>query len=551
VALLVDIFGYLSIILHGLVIVAQSMTLGGVMFLVFLLRPFADVLSQGKDLERRVACLTIFSAIGLVLAELAGNALQISVLMATVDLSFSNVIQASFAIAGAVKILCALLLIPCLSKRFSASRASAPLALLLCAVELTAATFTTHAYARLSDNTLLLMAEWLHQFGAAIWIGGIPCFVMALGRLHDADGWRRVGARFSRMSMIGVGCIVVSGATMSVFYIGSLQGFYGTAYGVMVGAKIAMFLALLALGFSNFMVTERLRKNQDAPVIRLRRFAEIEVGIGFTIFFAAASLTSVPPAVDLTTDRVSLHEIAVRNAPAWPRLSSPDHDQLAVSQLQAQLDGEAAHSHQAAALAIVPGSGILAPRNAQDIAWSEYNHHWAGIFVLLISLLALLNRAGIRWAKHWPLLFLALAAFLLVRSDPEVWPLGNEGFWAAWRDVEVAQHRFFVLLILLFGMFEWAVRTGRLRSPRAALVFPLLVSVGGAMLLTHTHQISNVKDQLLIELTHTPLALSGVAAGWARWLELRLPGRGGRIAGWVWPVCFLFVGIILLWYREA
>jgi copper resistance protein D len=551
VALLVDIFGYLSIILHGLVIVAQSMTLGGVMFLVFLLRPFAGVLSQGKELERRVARLTIFSALGLVLAELAGNALQISVLMATLDLPFSNVIQASFAIAGTVKMLCALLLIPCLSARFSTSRASALLALLLCAVELTAATFTTHAYARLSDNTLLLLVEGLHQFGAAIWVGGIPCFVMALGRLHDADGWRLVGARFSRMSMIGVGCIVISGATMSVFYVGSLQGFYGTAYGVMVGAKIAMFLALLALGFSNFLVTERLRKNQDASVIRLRRFAEIEIGIGFTIFFAAASLTSVPPAVDLTTDRVSLHEIAVRNAPAWPRLSSPDHDQLAVSQLQAQLDSEAAHSHQAAALAIVPGSGILAPRNAQDIAWSEYNHHWAGIFVLLIGLLALLNRAGVGWAKHWPLLFLALAAFLLVRSDPEVWPLGNEGFWAAWRDVEVAQHRFFVLLILLFGVFEWAVRTGRLRSPKAALVFPLLVSVGGAMLLTHTHQISNVKDQLLIELTHTPLALSGVAAGWARWLELRLPGRGGRIAGWVWPVCFLFVGVILLWYREA
>ena len=60
-----------------------------------------------------------------------------------------------------------------------------------------------------------------------------------------------------------------------------------------------------------------------------------------------------------------------------------------------------------------------------------------------------------------------------------------------------------------------------------------------------------LRHRLLIELTHTPLALSGVAAGWARWLELRLPGRGGRIAGWVWPVCFLFVGIILLWYREA
>ena len=550
-ALLIDIFGYLSIILHGLVIVAQSMTLGGVMFLVFLLRPFADVLSQGKELERRVARLTIFSALGLILVELAGNALQISVLMATLELPFSNVMQASFAIAGMVRIVGAMLLIPCLSARFSTSHAATLLALLLCAVELTAATFTTHAYARLSDNTPLLLVEGLHQFGAALWIGGIPCFILVMGRLHDTEGWRLVGARFSRMSMLGVACIVVSGATMSVFYIGSLQGFYGTAYGVMVGAKIAMFLALLALGFSNFLVTERLRKKRDAPVIRLRRFAEIEVGIGFTIFFAAASLTSVPPAVDLTTDRVSLHEIAVRNAPAWPRFSSPDHDQLAVSQLQAQLNNEAAHTHRAAATAIVPGSGILPPRNAQDIAWSEYNHHWAGIFVLLIGLLALLNRAGVGWAKHWPLLFVVMAAFLLVRSDPEVWPLGSEGFWAAWRDVEVAQHRFFVLLILLFGVFEWAVRTGRLRNPNAALVFPLLVSVGGAMLLTHTHQISNVKDQLLIELTHTPLALSGVAAGWARWLELRLPGRGGRIAGGVWPVCFLLVGIILLWYREA
>ena len=549
--LLVDIFGYLSIILHGLTIVAQSMTLGGILFLVFLLRPFAHLLEQGADLERRVARLTIYSAIGLILAEIAGVGLQVSVVMSTVDLGFFDVMQAPFAVAGTVKILCALLLIPCLGKRISASPLSAVLPLLLGAVEMTAATFTTHAYARLSDNTLLLFVEGLHQFGAAIWVGAIPCFVLALGRLHDANGWRLVGARFSRMSMIGVASIVISGAVMSLFYIGNLQGFYGTAYGVMVGAKIAMFLALLALGAGNLVVTERLRKNQDTSVIRLRRFAEVEIGIGFTIFFAAASLTSVPPAVDLTTDRVTLHEIAVRNAPAWPRMSSPDHDQLAISQMQSQLDQDAAQRGKVAAQANVPGSGILPPRNAQDIAWSEYNHHWAGIFVLLIGLLALLNRAGVGWLKHWPLLFLLMAGFLLVRSDPEVWPMGREGFWVAWRDVEVAQHRFFVALIILFGVFEWAVRTGRLRNPKVALVFPLLVSVGGAMLLTHSHQISNVKDQLLIELTHTPLALAGVSAGWARWLELRLPGRGGRVAGWVWPICFMLVGVILLWYREA
>ncbi|MGC4051641.1 MAG: hypothetical protein QM757_19995 [Paludibaculum sp.] len=94
------------------------------------------------------------------------------------------------------------------------------------------------------------------------------------------------------------------------------------------------------------------------------------------------------------------------------------------------------------------------PRNADDIAWSEYNHHWAGLFVLAIGILALLNRAGLRWARHWPLLFLGLAAFLFVRSDPETWPLGDIGLIEL-RDVEVLQHRVFVLLLIAFALFEW------------------------------------------------------------------------------------------------
>jgi putative copper resistance protein D len=129
--------------------------------------------------------------------------------------------------------------------------------------------------------------------------------------------------------------------------------------------------------------------------------------------------------------------------------------------------------------------------------------------------------------------------------------MGYVGILESLRDVEVLQHRVFVLLIIVFAVFEWSVRTGRLRSQKAALVFPLLTAAGGALLLTHSHAIANVKDQLLIELTHTPLALAGIGAGWARWLELRLPGRGGRVAGWVWPVCFLICGAVLMVYREA
>ena len=145
--------------------------------------------------------------------------------------------------------------------------------------------------------------------------------------------------------------------------------------------------------------------------------------------------------------------------------------------------------------------------------------------------------------------------FLFLRSDPEVWPLGDIGFFASLRDVEVLQHRVFVVLIAAFAIFEWRVRTSRNVKPWARLLFPLLCAGGGVLLLTHSHAIANVKEQLLIELTHTPLALAGIVAGWARWLELRLDPATSpaawRVAHWLWPVCFILVGLMLLNYREA
>jgi copper resistance protein D len=259
----------------------------------------------------------------------------------------------------------------------------------------------------------------------------------------------------------------------------------------------------------------------------------------------------VPPAVDLTQDRASWQDIVERNWPEWPSFTSPDHDALALPALQEKLDQQAAHHTAPPQVAFVPGSGDLPPRNAADIAWSEYNHHWSGLFVVAIGLLALLNQAGLRWARHWPLLFIGLGGFLFFRSDPETWPMGNIGFFESFRDVEVLQHRAFLVLIVVFALFEWRVRAGKWQGTRYALVFPLMVAAGAALLLTHSHAISNVKDQLLIEITHTPLALAGVVAGWSRWLELRLNPPGSRIAGWIWPVCLLLCGLILLDYREA
>ena len=551
--LLIDVFGYLSIIVHGLTILSQSMAVGGVLFLVFLAGPLAPRLSKaGPGILEGTARIAGYAAIALLLSEVVTVALQVAVLMDTADLSLRHVLTAEFAVAGMVKIIVAASLAAVL---LGVKERVPTLALLvLTLIELAAATLTTHAAARLDNRGILLAVEAVHQLGAAIWIGGIPCFLLTLSRVREGIGLRLVGSRFSRMSMVGVACILISGATMSVLYIGDWSGFYGTAFGVMVGAKIMMFLMLLGLGALNFRMVERLRFNPATSTTRLRRFAEVEFGIGIAIFFAAASLTSVPPAVDLRQDRVSWQEIKERNLPQWPRLSSPDHSDLALPALQAKLDAETAAKKSSPQQAFVPGSGDLPPRNADDIAWSEYNHHWAGIIVVTVGLLALLNRAGIQFARHWPLAFLGLAAFLLFRSDPETWPMGHIGFLESFRDVEVLQHRFFVGLIVVLALFEWRVRATKWNNRYALSVFPLLCAAGGTMLLTHSHAIANVKDQLLIELTHTPLAIAGIAAGWARWLEIRLNPRESpiawHVAGWVWPICILFCGLLLLGYRE-
>jgi putative copper resistance protein D len=540
VELLLDLFGYLTIILHGVAIAAQATLIGSVCFLALVAHPAG--IDPGPA-ER----IGIWAGAALIGATLAAIAMQVAVLSDTVEIGVWAALTAQPTLARLAKLVFVLVLLVSLRRRAIWLRVT--LILLL----ITAASLTTHAVARLDDRVVPFLATWLHQLGAALWIGGIPAFLAALRA--DSGRTRIVAERFSAVSVAGVACLLAGAALLTWFYIGHPSALYGTAYGVMVSAKVALLLVLLGFGAGNFLLVRGLRRDPHRSLSRLRRFAEAELGIGLAVFFAASSLTSVPPAIDLRDQRVTWAEIVERNTPHWPRLSSPDHDTLALPALQSRLDAEAAERRAKPQASFTPGAGEMPPRNAADVAWSEYNHHWAGLFVVTVALLALANQAGLRAARHWPLVFLGLAVFLLIRSDPEVWPMGHIGFFESLRDVEVLQHRLYVALIIVFAWFEWRVRVRPDRAGWRALVFPLLCATGGVLLLTHTHAIANIREQLLIEITHTPLALAGVMAGWARWLELRLDHAAhplaARIAGWAWPLCILIVGVTLLSYREA
>jgi putative copper resistance protein D len=274
--------------------------------------------------------------------------------------------------------------------------------------------------------------------------------------------------------------------------------------------------------------------------MRLRRFAEVEVALGLTAILAAAALTSQPPAVDMPTGRLTLHEIDRRIRWETPRLKSPPYAVLLKPTPIAQAVKDAQYQP--------PATG-----DANDAAWSEYNHHWAGLVVLLAGALALLSRfRRMRWARFWPVSFAGLAVFILLRADPENWPLGPRPFWGSFFAPDVLEHRAAAALILTFAAFECAVQAGRLRAAWAQYAFPLMCAAGAALLLTHNHSLGDDKNEVLVLMNHVALTMFGVTAGWARWLELRLPKEEAerRVAGYVWPVALMLVGVVLLNYRE-
>ena len=515
--------GFVDVVLRGLILVLTSVALGGVAWLRFVLRAEPHVKPDAPTALalRATAAAGAGAALAQATVVLVGLA---SVADAHGTWPLAAFFETTFALTASARVmLAAAVAALALTMTRRAAPRGAWTALAVTATLLVASSaVVSHAVARVEWRAPLIALDSAHQVAAALWVGGLAHLV-----LLGVAGYASPPIRFSTLAFRAMAAIVLAGLALTFAYVGDLAAFVGTAYGVMVLSKVALLVPALALAYVNMRA---VRRASAAPGARLFSFVEVELGLGITILFAAASLTSLPPAVDVTTDRASVGEVAVRFAPAAPRLTSPPIDEL---------------------LRVAdPLMGRQVERKPVERAWSEYNHHWAGFFVVTMGALAILHFLGVRAARHWPLVFLGLATFLFVRNDPRAWPLGPAGFWESLTLPDVLQHRTFVLLVVAFAVFEWMVRTNRLAERPWGYVFPLLCAVGGGLLLTHSHAMFNLKEEFLTEVTHAPLGILGAFAGWGRWLEVRLPAAG-RGPGWIWRGCFTAVGLILLFYREA
>jgi putative copper resistance protein D len=533
---LVDLFTFFAVGLRAGTLVFQSVLLGGVVFLLWVARASAEASQQSIDRVQTSSWRLLgIGAIGLAIMQLLYLYVNSAVLSATAGIGIDGIIGANFFISGSIVLTAALL--TAIAARGKRHGWALPV---LAVVIMGASVMTTHAASRLEGRPLLILLSSMHELSAGLWIGGLPFLVLGLLRARDVTTQWYMAERFSRMALISVGALLISGLAMSVLYIGSWGAVLGTAYGVMVGAKAAMLGALLLLGGANFLLIRKTSKETALP--RLRRLIEAEVGIGITVILTAASLTSQPPAVDQLSQTVTFEQICQRFKPTLPRF---------VYQIGPEAANAVGTLASAGKMPVYNLDGVLL--TSERIDWligSESNHHWMGVVVLAMGFMALLARTGkAPWAEYWPLLLIAIAVFVFL-GDTECWPLGWKGYWACWVDPEVFQHRMAGLVCAAFAAVELRVRRRRKENDPWAMVFPLMCAVGGAVLLTHSHGFAYVKENLLIELSHVPMGVIAVFAGWARWLELRLPENDRAIPSWIWPACFLLIGAGLLNYRE-
>ncbi len=518
-------------------LVGQTIAVGGAIFALFVLRSASEQ-HPARALDRTLA----FVGAGALLAALAQAGLLAAHAAALADgdggRPTASMLGSTVGFAGLVRIAAGLAVLPAVFalRRAPASRVRGALLLASTAALCVTGVLASHAIGRLEDRAWLLTITALHQMAVGAWVGGLVCAAMQAVRADAdvGDAWLRP---FSAVAAAAVVAIAITGAALSLAYVGTPGAAIGTSYGAMVLTKIVLFVALLAMGVLNHRALHggsglwpwRSRLPAVGSML-LRRRLEVEAGLAIVTILVAASISTAPPAVDVVAQRATLDEIRVVFTPQWPRLSTPTLAELASASDLANPDS---------------------PRTAEMTAWSEFGHNVAGLFVLAMGVLATLERTWrVRWARHWPLLIIALSGFVAYSLDPEGWQTGAVGFWEQLRSPEVLQHRIMLVLTTLFGFAEWRVRSGRHPESRWRYAFPVVAIWSGVLLIAHAHEVSNAKSAFFMELSHLLLGLMSLLAGWARWLELRLPPAESSGPGRLWGPALAVFGLLLILYRE-
>ncbi|OGW90034.1 MAG: hypothetical protein A3K11_04845 [Nitrospirae bacterium RIFCSPLOWO2_12_FULL_63_8] len=196
--------------------------------------------------------------------------------------------------------------------------------------------------------------------------------------------------------------------------------------------------------------------------------------------------------------------------------------------------------------------------SAEGVAYSDFNHHLAGIFILMVGLTELWGALGIgmlAWSRFLlPAAMFGAGVFLLIWSDHEAWPIGSMSLAQTLLggDWEIVQHKSYAVLLLSVGMIEGLRWLGRLRHVFWSIPFPAFAIIGGLMLFLHSH--GDHPSAHKIALDHAIMGTLAVAAGFCKLVSVRttMPSGTNHVSRWdlAWAGFIVLIGLQLLFYSE-
>jgi len=150
-------------------------------------------------------------------------------------------------------------------------------------------------------------ADVMHLIAAAAWVGGLCPLALVLASARPAADSiavaHRAAVRFSTLGIASVATLLLTGIVNTGYLVGSLPALVGTDYGRLLLAKIALFLAMVAIAAINRLRhTPRLVRagamgGGAKALHQLRRNAVMEVSAGAVIIGIVAVLGTQPPAI--------------------------------------------------------------------------------------------------------------------------------------------------------------------------------------------------------------------------------------------------------------
>ena len=199
---------------------------------------------------------------------------------------------------------------------------------------------------------------------------------------------------------------------------------------------------------------------------------------------------------------------------------------------------------------------------AADKRFSEFNHHFAGVFILLVGLLAVLEPrlvARFGWLRYlWAVLFFAPGVYLFVWSDPESWPVGNQTLtYVITQNLQVLQHKVFSLILLGLGVVEYIRVRRETPSIWLSSVFPTLAGIGALLLLFHPHAtdvgggMDMASHMAMVKIERQHLGFAAAGFGIALSKAFADVGRfRPRLMRNLFAIFMMILGLLLLGYTE-